>query len=93
LACIKEIRLYLFTGVALYGVDINRWKNEWKTQGGGASSWLCGSSESRGVAILLSKHFAYDINFDFSDNNRRLLKCEMKTEKVLIFLIYAPNLC
>ena len=59
----------------------------------GASEWLCGSNESRGVAILLSKHFTYDINFDFSDNNRRLLKCEMKTEKVFIFLIYAPNLC
>jgi hypothetical protein len=45
----------------------------------GASEWLCGSNESRGVAILLSKPFAYDINFDFSDSNRRLLNCEMKT--------------
>jgi exonuclease III len=43
------------------GVDINRWKSEWKTQGGGASAWLCGSSESNGVAILLSKRFAFDI--------------------------------
>jgi exonuclease III len=23
------------------GVDINRWESEWKTQGGGASAWLC----------------------------------------------------
>ena len=29
------------------GVDINRWESEWKTQGGGASAWLCGSSESK----------------------------------------------
>ena len=28
------------------GVDINRWKNEWKTQGGVASVWLCRPSES-----------------------------------------------
>ena len=54
------------------GVDINRWKSEWKTQGDGASAWLCGSSESKGVAILLSKHFAFDINFNFSDKTGRL---------------------
>ena len=33
-------------------------EREWKAQEGGASAWLCGSSESKGVAILLSKHFA-----------------------------------
>jgi exonuclease III len=54
------------------GVDINQWKSEWKAQGGGASAWLCGSSESKGVAILLSKHFAFDINFNFSDKTGRL---------------------
>ena len=63
----NPIQLYLFTGDALYGVGINRWKSEWKlkTQGGGVSAWLCGSSKSRGVAILLSKHFVCDINFIF----------------------------
>jgi hypothetical protein len=34
------------------GVNINRWESEWKTQVGGASAWICGSSESKGVAIL-----------------------------------------
>ena len=77
------------------GVNINRWEREWKTQGGGASAWLCGSSESKGVAILLSKHFAFDINFNFSDKTGRLLTCEINTENAVfhIFNIYAPNLC
>ena len=76
-------------------VVINRWKGEWKPQGGGASAWLCGSSESKGVAILLSKHFAFDINFNFSDKTGRLLTCEINTENVVfhIFNIYAPDLC
>jgi hypothetical protein len=74
---------------------INRWESEWKTQGGGASAWLCGSSESKGVAIPLSKHFAFDINFNFSDKTGRLLTCEINRENALfhIFNIYAPNLC
>jgi hypothetical protein len=58
--------------------DFPLWKEYrflWKTQGGGASAWLCGSSESKGVAILLSKHFAFDINFNFSDKTGRLLTC------------------
>lgn len=77
------------------GVDINRWESEWKAQGGGTSAWLCGSSESRGVAILLSKHFSCDINFNFSDKTGRLLTCEINTENAVfhIFNIYAPNLC
>jgi exonuclease III len=77
------------------GVNINRWESEWKTQGGGASAWLCGSSESKGVTILLSKHFAFDINFNFSDKTGRLLICEINTENAVfhIFNIYAPNLC
>ena len=77
------------------GVDTNPWESEWKTQGGGASAWLCGSSESKGVAILLSKHFAFDINFNFSDKTGRLLTCEINTENAVfhIFNIYAPNLC
>jgi exonuclease III len=54
------------------GVDINRWKSEWKAQGDGVSAWLCGSSESKGVAILLSKHCAFDINFNFSNKTGRL---------------------
>ena len=89
--------MYLFTGDALYGVGINRWKSECHTQGGGVSAWLCGSSESRGVAILLSKHFVCDINFNFSDKTGRLLKCEIKTENAVIRIsntcIYAPKLC
>ena len=66
-----------------------------KTQGGGASAWLCGSSESKGVAILLSKHFAFDINFNLSDKTGRLLTCEINTENAVFhsFNIYAPNLC
>jgi hypothetical protein len=68
----------------LYGVGINRWKGECHTQGGGVSAWLCASSESRGVAILLSKHFVCDINFNFSDKTGRLLKCEIKTDTAVI---------
>ena len=77
------------------GVDINRWKSEWKAQGGGASAWLCGSSESKDVAILLRKHFAFDINFNFSDKIGRLLTYEINTENAVfhIFNIYALNLC
>jgi exonuclease III len=76
------------------GVDIYRWKSEWKAQGGDASAWLCGSSESKGVAILLNKHFAFDINFYFSDKTCRLLTCEINTENAIvhIFNIYTPNL-
>ena len=81
----------------MYGVGFNRWKSERHTQGGGVSAWLCGSSESRGVAILLSKHFVCDINFNFSDKTGRLLKCEIKTENAVIRIsntcIYAPKLC
>ena len=47
------------------------------------------------MAILLSKHFAFDINFNFSDKTGRLLTCEINTENAVfhIFNIYAPNLC
>ena len=54
-----------------------------KHRGRRYSAWSCGSSESRGVAILLSKHVACDINFNFSDKNGRLLKCEVKTENAV----------
>jgi exonuclease III len=62
--------------------------------GGGASAWLCGSSESKGVAILLSKQFAFDINLNFSDKTGRLLTCEINTENAVFHIsnIYAPNL-
>jgi exonuclease III len=71
------------------GVDINRWESEWKTQGGGASAWLCGSSESKGVAILLIKHYAFDINFNFSDKTGRLLFIEntIKISQNIIVMI------
>jgi hypothetical protein len=60
-----------------------------------ASAWLCGSSESKGVAILLSKHFAFDINLNFSEKIGRLLTYEINTENAVfhIFNIYALNLC
>jgi hypothetical protein len=46
------------------------------------------------MAILLSKHFAFDINFNFSDKTGRLLTCEINTKNAMfhIFNIYAPNL-
>ena len=40
-------------------VNINRRESECKAQRGGASVWLCGSSESRGVTILLSVCLRY----------------------------------
>ena len=82
--------VFVYRRRTVQGVDINRWESEWKTQGGGASAWLCGSSESKGVAILLSKHFAFDINFNFSDKTGRLLTCEINTENAVfhIFNIY-----
>jgi exonuclease III len=35
--------------------DLIRWQNEWKNCGGGNSFFNCGTSDSRGVGILLSK--------------------------------------
>jgi hypothetical protein len=77
------------------GVDINRWESEWKTQGDGASAWSCGSSESKGVAILLSKHFAFDINFNFSDKTGRLLTVHSTYANILknIYNQRLPGAC
>jgi hypothetical protein len=38
--------VFVYRRRTVQGVDINRWESEWKTQGGGASAWLCGSSKS-----------------------------------------------
>jgi hypothetical protein len=86
----------MFTIAALCGIDIlTSGKMNGKHRGWCYSAWSCGSSESRGDAILLSKHFACDINFNFSDKNDRLLKCEVKTENVVSHIsnICVPNLC
>ena len=74
--------------------DIDRWKLEWKNHGDGDSNWNCGSNESRGVAILLSKMFSNEVKFTFSDKIGRVMKCEIKTETALFHIsnIYAPNI-
>jgi hypothetical protein len=42
---------------------------EWKKLGGGESTWNCGSSNTRGVGILLRKHFSFKLTETFRDQN------------------------
>jgi hypothetical protein len=44
-------------------------KKEWKKLGGGESTWNCGSSNTRGVGILLRKHFSFKLTETFRDQN------------------------
>ena len=73
--------------------DIIDWSNKWKEMGGGDSSWDCGSTDSRGVAILLNKSCREDITFVQCHLGGRVIKCVIKTENAFYHItnVYAHN--
>ena len=54
--------------------DLIRWQIEWTNCGGGNSFFNCGTSDSRGVEILLSKRFKENVEFIDQDNSERILR-------------------
>ena len=74
--------------------EINQWQNEWKLAGGGESIWDCGSSDSKGVGILLNKSFNLEIHFLGIKHTGRLMKCDIKIENDILHItnIYSPNI-
>lgn len=72
---------------------LNQWGKEWKDISGGTSIWNNGSSESRGVAILLSSKLNLPITEMYRDNVGRLLKVKISSGdfKIILQNIYAPN--
>ena len=73
--------------------SVYKWEKEWKNSGGGESIWNCGSSDSRGVCILLRKNFQYKFTEKFRDNYGRTINIEIDTGEIKILLkcIYSPN--
>ena len=67
-----------------------KWGKEWV----GKSFWNHGSSNSRGVAILLSETFQYDVIETGRDNCGRQISCAVKVsnKSLNILNIYAPNI-
>ena len=67
--------------------------NEWKNCGGGNSFFNCGTSDSRGVEILLSKKFKENVEFFSQDNSGRILRSTLKINDSTFYIsnIYAPN--
>ncbi|VDI76277.1 exodeoxyribonuclease III [Mytilus galloprovincialis] len=68
-----------------------KWKNEWK----GESFWNHGSSNSKGVAILFSEKFKFEITETGRDSIGRTISVHVKTpgnNGIFIYNIYAPNL-
>ena len=70
-----------------------RWQNEWKNCGGGNSFFNCGTSDSRGVGILLGKQFKEIVEFFSQDNSGRILRSTLKINDSTLYIsnIYAPN--
>ena len=69
---------------------ISRWKNEW-----GALAWFAhGTSNSRGVAILIKNKLAINVHNVIKDVNGRfiLLYATIQGAKLLIANLYAPNM-
>ena len=54
--------------------DLIRWQNERKNCGGGSSFFNCGTSDWRGVEILLSKKFKENVEFFNQNNSGRILR-------------------
>ncbi len=73
--------------------EISEWSKEWK----GQTLWNNGSSNSRGVAILLKHDLKATISDEDNDKNGRFLKCNIEVDdnghkqKYIICNIYAPN--
>ena len=72
---------------------VNKWEKEWKNSGGGESIWNCGSSDSRGVCILLCKKFQYNFTKTFRDCYGRIISFEIHTSEIRLLFkcIYSPN--
>jgi exonuclease III len=70
-----------------------RWQNEGKNCGGGNSFFNCGTSDSRGVGILLGKKFKENVEFFSQDNSGRILRSTLKINDSTFYIsnIYAPN--
>ena len=66
-----------------------QWKNEW----GGEIFFSHGTSNSRGVCILIKNNFSKAIHSYKSDNNGRyiILDIEINSLRLLICTIYGPN--
>ena len=73
--------------------SVIKWKREWKHINGGDSTWNCGSSDSRGVAILLNKNFKFSFIETHRDNQGRLINFDVYNDfvKLSIKCIYTPN--
>ena len=74
--------------------EINDWQIEWKNHGGGESEWSCGTSDSRGVGILLSENFPANYKFHVRNENKsREINLEISTETAIYHFtnVYAPN--
>ena len=73
--------------------DLIRWKNEWKNCGRGNSFFNCGTSDLRGVGILLGKKFKENVEFFSQDNSGRILRSTLKINDSTFYIsnIYAPN--
>ena len=73
--------------------DLIRWQNEWKNCGGDTSFFNCGTSDSRGVGILLSKKLKENVEFFSQDNSGRILRSPLKINDSTFYIsnIYAPN--
>ena len=73
--------------------SVGKWKKEWKNINGGDSTWNCGSSDSRGVGILLNKNFKFTFVETHRDDQGRLINFDVynDTVKLSIKCIYSPN--
>jgi hypothetical protein len=86
-----------FLSLPLFGAtkdDLIRWQNEWKNCGGDNSFFICGTSDSRGVGILLGKKFKENVEFFSQDNSGRILRSTLKINDSTFYIsnIYAVNI-
>ena len=53
----------------------------------------CGTSDLRGVGILLSKKLKENVEFFYQDNSGRILRCTLKINDSTFYIsnTYAPN--
>ena len=70
-------------------VDYKRWKSEW----GGRMFCSHGTSNSRGVAILISKKVPLKVKYSHNDQQGRyvILETEFESLSFIISTVYAPN--
>jgi exonuclease III len=73
--------------------DLIRWQNEWTNCGDGNGFFDCGTNDSRGVGILLSKKLKENVEFFYQDNSGRILRSTLKINDSTFYIsnINAPN--